>query len=121
MTVDVASIDSRSKMRGMDPEAGRTGACGGVGATGTGGRFCCVGLLTIGAGVGLTIGILNWAILGIPLALSAPTGLLLGLVVCILVSPGMRHELAEQKRIDREYKQSLLQRKGRSGAFTQFD
>jgi hypothetical protein len=77
--------------------------------------------LGIGAGVGLTIGVLNWALLGIPLALSAPTGLFLGLAVCILASPGMRHELAEQKRIDQEYKQSLLQRKGRSGAFTQFD
>jgi hypothetical protein len=38
-----------------------------------------------------------------------------------VASPGMRHQLAEQKRIDHEYKHSLKQRKGRSGAFTQFD
>jgi hypothetical protein len=77
--------------------------------------------MCVGAGVGLVVGTLNWAILSIPLYLSAPAGVLLGIAVCIVASPGMRHQLAEQKRIDHEYKHSLKQRKGRSGAFTQFD
>lgn len=77
--------------------------------------------LGIGFGVGLIVGTLNTIVLGIPLLLSVPGGILLGLVVCVVGSPTMRHELAERKQLEREYKSGLLERKGRSGAFTQFD
>ena len=77
--------------------------------------------LFVGVGVGLVVGVLNTIVLGIPLLLSAPTGVVLGLAVCMLCSTNMRNELAEHKRAEDEYKQRLVDRKGRAGAFTRFD
>ena len=77
--------------------------------------------LGVGFTVGLIVGVLNTVVLGIPLLLTAPGGVLLGLVVCVIGSPNMRNELAERKQLEHDYKQGLLERKGRSGAFTQFD
>lgn len=77
--------------------------------------------LGIGCAVGLSMGVLNTIVLGIPLLLSVPVGIGLGLIVCVLASPGMRHELAERKRTEVEYNQMLLERKGRASVFTQFD
>jgi hypothetical protein len=77
--------------------------------------------LALGAVVGAVIGVLNSIVLSIPLLLSAPTGIVLGVLVCVVASPNMRNELSERKQLETEYKNSLLERKGRSGAFTQFD
>ena len=77
--------------------------------------------LGVGFTVGLIVGVLNTVVLGIPLVLTAPGGGLLGLLVCVSGSPNMRNELAEHKQLERDYKQGLRERKGRSGAFTQFD
>ena len=75
----------------------------------------------IAASVGLIVGVLNTAILGIPLLMSVPSVAVLGLIVCVASSPNMRSELAERKRIEHEYKRALLERKGRASVFTQFD
>jgi len=77
--------------------------------------------LGIGCAVGLSMGVLNTIVLGIPLLLSVPVGIGLGLIVCVLSSPGMRHELAKRKQTEIEYNQMLLERKGRASVFTQFD
>ena len=77
--------------------------------------------LGIGCSVGLSMGVLNTIVLGIPLLLSVPVGIGLGLIVCVLGSPSMRRELAERKRTEVEYNQMLLERKGRASVFTQFD
>tara|TARA_B110000003_G_C16580786_1_gene508011 strand:- start:1023 stop:1355 length:333 start_codon:yes stop_codon:yes gene_type:complete len=76
---------------------------------------------TIAAVVGLVVGLINSVVLGIPLLLSGPTGIILGLLVCIAASPSMRSEMAEHKRMEYEYKRTLVERKGRASAFTQFE
>ena len=78
-------------------------------------------LLVVGVGVGVIVGVLNTIVLGIPLLLSVPSGVVLGLAVCMICSTNMRSELAQHKRAEHEYKQRLLDRKGRAGAFTRFD
>tara|TARA_B100000459_G_scaffold46625_1_gene24273 strand:+ start:1164 stop:1496 length:333 start_codon:yes stop_codon:yes gene_type:complete len=75
----------------------------------------------VGFFVGLSMGITNSMILSIPLLLSVPAGIILGISVCLIASPGMRNDLAQFKQQQREQRKRLLARKGRKNAFTMYE
>ena len=77
----------------------------------------------IGVGflVGLSMGIANTVILSIPFFISVPAGIVLGISVCLIASPGMRNDLAQFKQQQREHRKRLLARKGRKNAFTMYE
>jgi len=72
----------------------------------------------VGSFVGLLTGVANSLILPIPLILSVPAGVVLGIIVCIIACPGMRSDLAQFKDEQHQTRKELLARKGRKNAFT---
>ena len=75
----------------------------------------------IGFFVGLLMGIANTIILSIPILISVPAGIILGISVCLIASPGMRNDIAQFKQQQREHRKRLLARKGRKNAFTMYE
>jgi hypothetical protein len=68
--------------------------------------------------VGFLTGVANSLILPIPLYISVPAGIILGMTVCLVACPGMKNFLAKHKQKQLENHGQLLARKGRNNAFT---
>tara|TARA_B100001093_G_scaffold328833_1_gene313871 strand:- start:6050 stop:6382 length:333 start_codon:yes stop_codon:yes gene_type:complete len=75
----------------------------------------------VGCFIGFLTGVANSIFLGIPSLYSVPFGILLGMTVCIVASPAMRHQLNQARREQSKFRGQLMNRKGRKNAFTTYD
>ncbi len=77
--------------------------------------------LGVGFIVGLISGLSNSFILGLPLLFSVSSGIIIGLIVCLIGCPAMVKQIIERRELEKTRKAALARRTRIISAFTSLD